>query len=227
MADASIWQPGSGIPLLNADKSYVYELVIAEAGQRVFDITEFKYVLNTNSLQVIVQGLDQILDVDFTETTTTSFTFVDPLVGGERVLICGFVGAENTASSADSAAASAASAAASAASAVESADSAADSEASAQVSYQYSENSRVSAQEAAYTLNSVIKSAANLVGGELRTMQISNSQPSAVFSSSTVDLGNLILSGSEFSNENVPSVRIDMAAESSGLSYDFGNLSLV
>ncbi len=92
MADASIWQPGSGIPLLNAGISYSYEHVIATAGQTVFNITEFEYVVGTNSLQIFLQGLAQTLGVDFTETTTTSFTFTSPLQGGERVLIAGFIG---------------------------------------------------------------------------------------------------------------------------------------
>ena len=57
----------------------------ATAGQTVFNLTSFSYTPGINSLQVYVNGLKQVLGEAYTETSTTSFTFVSGLNEGAIV----------------------------------------------------------------------------------------------------------------------------------------------
>jgi hypothetical protein len=134
MADASIWQPGSDVPLVNSENSAVFQAFVATAAQTVFALTEFTYSLGTNSLQVFVNGVAQIPVRDFTETSSTSFTLTFAADVNDDVVAWGLVGSTNTdaaAISATNAAASAAAASVSAASALASEVSATASESSA------------------------------------------------------------------------------------------------
>ena len=58
---------------------------VATAGQTVFNLTSFSYTPGINSLQVYVNGLKQVLGEAYTETSTTSFTFVTGLNDGAIV----------------------------------------------------------------------------------------------------------------------------------------------
>jgi len=58
---------------------------VATAGQTVFNLTSFSYTPGINSLQVYVNGLKQVLGEAYTETSTTSFTFVSGLNDGAIV----------------------------------------------------------------------------------------------------------------------------------------------
>jgi len=58
---------------------------VATAGQTVFNLTSFTYTPGINSLQVYVNGLKQVLGEAYTETSTTSFTFVSGLNDGAIV----------------------------------------------------------------------------------------------------------------------------------------------
>lgn len=100
----SIWA-GSQIvqSTANADNSMLAERFIATAGQTVFTISSFVYQTGTGSLSVFLNGVDQFITTDYTETSNTSITFTSALKAGDQVVIRGFVGGENTASSAESA----------------------------------------------------------------------------------------------------------------------------
>ena len=57
----------------------------ATAGQTVFTLTSYSYIPGTNTLSVYVNGLKQILGESYTETSSTSFTFVNGLNVGAHV----------------------------------------------------------------------------------------------------------------------------------------------
>lgn len=61
------------------------ETFTATAGQRVFALTEGKYIMNTENLSVYVNGSYKNLGVDFEETTTSSFTMTSGLGSGDKV----------------------------------------------------------------------------------------------------------------------------------------------
>jgi len=96
MADASIWRPGSTSALVNADNTMLFQADVATAGQSLFTLTEFSYILNTNSLQVTVNGVDQIPGRDFIETSTSSYTLTFAAEAGDDVVAWGLVGSINT-----------------------------------------------------------------------------------------------------------------------------------
>ena len=80
---ASIWSPGQAVSAqgLVQDQAFV-----ATAGQTVFTITDFSYEPGTGSLQVFVSGICQRPRVDFTETSTTSFT-LDTAVAEDTIVL--------------------------------------------------------------------------------------------------------------------------------------------
>lgn len=58
------------------------ETTTATGGQTVVTLADFEYAPNTNNIAVYVDGLRKF---DFTETSTTSYTFASPLAGGQVV----------------------------------------------------------------------------------------------------------------------------------------------
>jgi len=87
---ASVWNPKTIINL-SADTKRVEERFIATAGQTVFTLTEFVYVLATGSLEVHQNGLVLPESIDFTETTTATFTLTTGATVGDEILAVGYV----------------------------------------------------------------------------------------------------------------------------------------
>lgn len=85
----SLFGGGSSLNV-NASGTLVPQQFTAINGQTLFTITNFTYTQNTNSLLVWLNGVKQIVIVDFTETSTSSFTFLSPLIAGDIVDIIGF-----------------------------------------------------------------------------------------------------------------------------------------
>ena len=80
-ADVQIWSMDNltGLPSARSE-SYM----TATAGQTVFNVG-FTYTSGNNSLTVLVNGSKQIVGLNYTETTSTSITFVDGLNVGDVV----------------------------------------------------------------------------------------------------------------------------------------------
>lgn len=110
MSDPSIWQPGSPvIAMVKADNTVKHEVFTSTLGQIVFNLTAFNYTPSSDSLQIYINGVAQTPGVDFTETSSSSFTVDTALEAGETVLAFGIVGSAATQAAAVSAAAAAAS----------------------------------------------------------------------------------------------------------------------
>lgn len=125
MANPNIWAPGESLVTSGTLKT---EQFVATEGQTVFTLTNFSYGLGVDALYVFVSGLIQRGGgVDFTETSTSSFTLSTGVPAGTIVFAVGFTGLS---SGSDQAAAAAASAAA----ALVSENNAAASEAAAAIS---------------------------------------------------------------------------------------------
>ncbi len=110
----SIWQGGTVIPnTANADGTYLEQrFTVLVAGVTEFTLTNFAYAPNTGSLEVHVNGNYQKTGVDYTETDSSTVTWLSAeLEVGDVVDIRGFVGGESSQSAAVSAAEAAASAA--------------------------------------------------------------------------------------------------------------------
>ncbi len=83
----------SPIPVFSNAKATLDEVAaVATAGQTVF--TAPTYVIGANHLIVTIDGLMQSLGLtDYAETSTTSITLDEPMVGGEAVVIREITGA--------------------------------------------------------------------------------------------------------------------------------------
>lgn len=92
---SSVWEPGQ-VPLVNANGTVKSQLFTAIAAQSVFNLTNFVYVVNTESLQVYKNGLILVRGTDFTETTTDSFTLTSPAALNDKIYAIGFVGITGT-----------------------------------------------------------------------------------------------------------------------------------
>lgn len=89
MANPSIWTPGEAI---SANDSRKHQWFTAAAGQTEFTLTNFTYEIGTGSLAITVSGVEQRPGVDFTETSSNSFTLTSPIeVVGTVVLAEAFV----------------------------------------------------------------------------------------------------------------------------------------
>jgi len=80
------------------EKSYVLDLTFAGGygandsqvftsteNQTVFTLTEFPYLIGVNQLMVYVTGIKQIIGVNYTETSTNSFTLTSGVVAGTKI----------------------------------------------------------------------------------------------------------------------------------------------
>jgi len=80
------------------EKSYVLDLTFAGGygandsqvftateNQTVFTLTEFPYLIGVNQLMVYITGIKQIIGVNYTETSTNSFTLSSGVVAGTKV----------------------------------------------------------------------------------------------------------------------------------------------
>lgn len=111
---ASVWNPaGSSTNTANADNNYKHQVFTVDAGiaaNGIFTLTQFAYQTGTESLLVLVNGVDQVLTTDYTETSNTIVTIPGVKLGDE-VVIRALVGSTASQSAAASAAAAEAAAA--------------------------------------------------------------------------------------------------------------------
>lgn len=80
----------SGVQTVNASGSLVPQAFVATAGQTLFPITAFQYVQGSNSLLVFVNGQLQTVNLDYTETSTSSFTLANACSVNDNVVCIGF-----------------------------------------------------------------------------------------------------------------------------------------
>ena len=74
---------------VSVNGTLVPQVFTAVAGQTVFTLTNFQYTINTNSLLVWINGQKQRSGTDFAETSSSSLTFIEPLLAGDVVDIIG------------------------------------------------------------------------------------------------------------------------------------------
>ena len=84
---ASIWAAGTAV---DANSTISEQSFTATANQTVFTITEFEYITGSGTLWVFVGGVQQRAGVDFTETSSTSFTMTSPVPEGTSVYVKAF-----------------------------------------------------------------------------------------------------------------------------------------
>lgn len=90
---ANVWNPNARtVTQANANGTFKEELLIAESGQRTFNITTFAYALGTGSLIVFKNGEILSRNLDYIETSTTQILLTVGATAGDKLLICGFVG---------------------------------------------------------------------------------------------------------------------------------------
>lgn len=87
MGVVNVWKATAG-----AAVSSSREIQVATAGQTVFTLTEFTYVLDSN-LQVFINGVKQIIGASnaYVETDTSTITFTAGLDAGDSVEFVNFV----------------------------------------------------------------------------------------------------------------------------------------
>src|SRR5689334_20182296 len=104
--NASIWNPGNsgGQQTISGDNTYKSEYITATTdGQKVFNLTKFAYAVGVESIQVLINGVGQILTKDYVETSGTTITLVEGAAAGDIVQIRALVGSESSQSAATSA----------------------------------------------------------------------------------------------------------------------------
>lgn len=84
MTNPSIWAPGSAV---DASTYIATESFTATASQTLFTLSSILYTPGTGALIVAVGGLVQVPGVDFTETSSGSFTFTTGAPEGAVVLV--------------------------------------------------------------------------------------------------------------------------------------------
>lgn len=93
--EANIWQPRTLIEV-SANTKAVEERITATAGQSLFTLQTFTYVLGTGALEVHKNGLLLTKGVDWVEGTTSTFSLVVANVAGDQIVATGHVGITGT-----------------------------------------------------------------------------------------------------------------------------------
>lgn len=75
---------------VNASGTLVPQVFTPTDGQTVFNLTAFTYTVGSNSLLVFVNGQLQLLNTDFTETSSSRFTLTSPALATDKVVAIGF-----------------------------------------------------------------------------------------------------------------------------------------
>jgi hypothetical protein len=78
-------EAGTQVTTENYVSSILVSSYTATAGQTVFTLTD-AFVLGANTVEVSVNGASQIVDVDYTETSSTSIAFLTGLNSGDVVV---------------------------------------------------------------------------------------------------------------------------------------------
>lgn len=87
---ASIWNPGGPSNVISVNGTLIPESFVATVGQTTFNITQFTYAPNTNSLLVFINGQKQQLGRDYAEVSSSSFVLLEGCLAGDNVDIIGF-----------------------------------------------------------------------------------------------------------------------------------------
>jgi len=85
----SLFGGGSNITV-NASGTLVPQQFTPTANQTLFTLTLFQYTINTNSLLVFINGNLQVPGVDYTETSSSTFTLTSPVGVNDSVRAIGF-----------------------------------------------------------------------------------------------------------------------------------------
>ena len=86
---ATVWAPSTAI---SANTKSVVEVFTATSGQEIFNLTSFIYALNTGALEIYVDGLLKVKGTDWSEVSTTSFSFAVGLTTGQIVQAVAHIG---------------------------------------------------------------------------------------------------------------------------------------
>jgi hypothetical protein len=79
----------SSTPNVSVSGSIVPQSFVANAGQTLFSLSQFTYTPATGSLMIFVNGVLQKVTTDYLETSSSSFTTVEAMIGGEVVTAIG------------------------------------------------------------------------------------------------------------------------------------------
>lgn len=88
--EANIWNPRKLLQL-SADTKRIEERITATAGQSLFTLIDFTYVLSTGSLEVHKNGLLLTKGVDWVENTISTFSLTVAATMGDQVVAVGYV----------------------------------------------------------------------------------------------------------------------------------------
>lgn len=122
---------GGGVLSANSTPAFKFQELPVTDGQTLFTLSNFSYVLGTQSLWVFINGQKAVVGVDYNETTTGSFTWTYPLTALDTIEAIGVALASITADVASATAAAQASATSAANSATSASNSATAAAASA------------------------------------------------------------------------------------------------
>ena len=89
--EANIWNPRTLIEI-SADTKSVEEKLTAIAGQTLFTLIDFIYVVGTGALEIHKNGLLLTKGTDWVEQTSTTFSLTAPALVGDTVVASGHVG---------------------------------------------------------------------------------------------------------------------------------------
>ena len=87
---ASIWNPGSAVQTATGNGT-VTETIPLTAGQILIPITLFTYSVGAKALFVYLNGVLQVLTLDYIETNQTSITLVNPAILGDTIELVGII----------------------------------------------------------------------------------------------------------------------------------------
>jgi len=93
--EANIWTPRTLLQL-SADTKSIEEKLTATAGQTLFTLKDFTYVISTGALEVHKNGLLLTKNVDWVEQTLSTFSLVIPATAGDQIVATGKVGITGT-----------------------------------------------------------------------------------------------------------------------------------
>lgn len=95
------WDSINGINSNFVNYTIQEEVITATSSQTVFNLTDITYTPATNNLSVFVDGLNQIVDIDYFETDSDTVTFASGVTGGALVKFTTAIPASGTSASAD------------------------------------------------------------------------------------------------------------------------------
>lgn len=93
--EANVWEPRKFIQV-SADSKSVEELLIATASQTVFTLQTFRYTPGTGALTIHKNGLILNKDVDWTESTDSTFTLTNAAALDDELVAVGLTAIEGT-----------------------------------------------------------------------------------------------------------------------------------